>query len=114
MNYLYMVWLRVPGSIHCPPQSVQMTSLPSFLRALATRWPQEIFSLDAIRMFTCVTLSIQILNELFDMLGKIQGVLPGQALGEFDVPVLKGFDNVDMIDDGSLGAIILGNGSHPN
>ena len=65
-------------------------------------------------IFTSVNFLIQILNVLLNVTGKIQGMLSGQALGEFGIAFLEGFNNVDMVNDGSPGTIIFIDRPHPN
>ena len=49
-----------------------------------------------------------------DVLGEIQGVLARETLGQFRIPLLERLDDFQMIDDRTLGAIVLGDGCPAN
>src|SRR6202012_5290190 len=56
------------------------------------------------------SLAVEEFAVLFDVLGEIQGVPAGQLLGRFRVASFQGFDDLQMIDYGTRGAIALGDG----
>src|SRR3954470_1347255 len=106
-----------------------MTSIPSALRAFATRWPPEIrpgstallsgIVASAAGVVVALTwgspsgpprpgragttgnglLSIEVVDRVFHVVGQIQCVVSDQALGEFAVASLERFDDVHVIDD---------------
>src|SRR5215471_5121890 len=51
--------------------------------------------------------SAQKIAVLFHMRGEIERVLAREFLGEFGISSLQGLDDVEMINDGALGAIVL-------
>src|SRR5215467_16310976 len=117
-------------SMMCPPHSVKMVSTPSFLRALATRWPPEtmlgsallrarvswaVACVDltacAVAMKTSLALpdetSVQMIGVARDMLGKAERVLAHQGLGPLGFAPFEGLDDVHMIADRSIGAVVF-------
>src|ERR1700757_4612069 len=117
-------------SIMCPPHSVKIVSTPSFLRALATRCPPEtmsgsallranvswaVASVDltacAIAMKTSLALpdgtSVQMIGVARDMLGKAERVLAHQGLGPLGLTPFEGLDDVRMVADRPIGAVVL-------
>src|SRR6516225_9593151 len=117
-------------SMMCPPHSVKMVSTPSFLRALATRWPPEttlgsallrarvswaVASVDltacAVAMKTSLALpdesSVQMIGVARGMLGKAERVLAHQSLGPLGLAPFEGLDDVHMVADRPIGAVVL-------
>src|SRR4051812_22940270 len=116
-----------------------MTSIPSALRALATRWPPEIISVSAAPfpdpalaagVVVALTsgspsrprspgdagtrgnglLSIEVVDRVLHVVGQVQGVVSDQALGELAVAALERFDDVDVVDDRALRPVVLADG----
>src|SRR3954451_1933782 len=120
-----------------------MTSIPSALRALATRWPPEIISVSAAPfpdpasaagVVVALTwgspcrpprpgtagrrgnglLSIEVVDRVLDVVGQVQGVVTDQALGELAVAGLERLDDVHVVDDRALGPVVLADGPAPD
>src|SRR3954465_3728859 len=121
-----------------------MTSIPSALRALATRWPPEIspgstalvpgIVASAAGVVVALTwgslllgpeprpsrsrgervVSIEVVDRVFHVVGQIQGVVSNQALGELAVASLERFDDVHVVDDRALGPVVLADGAAPD
>src|ERR1700754_3497133 len=114
-----------------------MTSIPSAFRAFATRWPPEIISVSAAPFSDAVgsalgvvvaltwgssplgpsprgvpgrrerSLSIQVVDRALHVVGQVQGVVTDEPLGELRVAGLERLDDVHVIDDRALGALVL-------
>src|SRR3954453_67530 len=121
-----------------------MTSIPSALRALATRWPPEIMSGSAALLSDVVAsaagvvvaltwgspsrpprpgragaagkrlLSIEVVGRVLHVVGQVQCVISDQALGELAVAALERLDDVHVVDDRALGPIVLADGPAPD
>src|SRR3954447_4184451 len=120
-----------------------MTSIPSAFRALATRWPPEIIFGSAALLSDVVasaagvvvaltwgisfsaptgpalpeagrlSLSIEVVDRVLDVVGQVQCVISDQALGEVAVPRLERFDEVHVVADRALGPVVLADGPAP-
>src|SRR5437016_5004062 len=112
-----------------PPQRVKMTSIPSDLRALATRWPPEMSSgscAENLASLTSATVSLiamssllswfsgapagQVVQVLGYVPGQVQRVLAHEALCELGVASLERLDDVQVVFDRPLVALVLPDG----
>src|SRR3954470_15571093 len=116
-----------------------MTSIPSAFRALATRWPPEISPgstallsgnvvasaagvvvaltvgglLGPVRRLVPAaygSLSVQVVDRVFHVVGQVQCVISDETLGELAVASLEGLDDVHVVDDRALGPVVLADG----
>src|SRR5919106_5820677 len=118
-------------SMMCPPQRVKITSIPSARRALATRWPPEIVSGSVSRaagasacaaVLVAVTwsllprasTSVQTSGGPLHVVGEIERVLTHEPLGQIGVAGLERLDDVHVVDDRALGAVVLPNHAAAN
>src|SRR3954449_506714 len=121
-----------------------MTSMPSALRAFATRCPPEISPGSTALLSGKVasgaavvvaltrgspsrpripakpgrpgngSMSIEVVDRVFHVVGQVQCVVSDQALGEIAVASLERFDDVHVIDDRALGPVVLADGPAPD
>src|SRR3954453_18809877 len=121
-----------------------MTSMPSALRAFATRCPPEISPGSTALLSGKVasgagvvvaltwgspsrprtpakpgrpgngSMSIEVVDRVLDMVGQVQCVVSDQALGELAVAGLERFDDVHVVDDRALGPVVLADGPAPD
>src|SRR3954471_19394748 len=117
--------------------------MPSAFRALATRWPPEISPgstallsgkvvasaagvvvaltveglLGPVRRLVPAaygSLSVQVVDRAFHMVGQVQCVVADEPLGELAVASLERLDDVHVIDDRALGPVVLADGPAPD
>src|SRR4051795_4493076 len=60
------------------------------------------------------SLSIEVVDRVLHMVGQVQCVVSDQALGELAVAGLERFDDVHVVDDRALGAVVLADGPAPD
>src|SRR3954454_345136 len=130
-------------SMMWPPQMAEITSIPSAFRALATRWPPEISPgstallsgkvvasaagvvvaltveglLGPVRRLVPAaygSLSVQVVDRAFHMVGQFQCVAADEPLGELAVASLERLDDVHVVDDRALGPVVLADGPAPD
>src|ERR1700688_2577503 len=119
-------------SMMWPPQRVKITSIPSFLRAFATRWPPEsvcagwsassfgrslvIGAVWAIRLplvrYGTVRCGVvgrgsEVVVVCVDVRSQRERMVAHEPFRELDVARFERFDDLHVIDDRSLEAVIL-------
>src|ERR1700688_4907025 len=119
-------------SMMWPPQRVKITSIPSFLRAFATRWPPEsvcagwsassfgrslaIGAVWAIRLPSFGTVRFdavwvgrgsEVVVVRVDVRSQRERMVAHEPLRELDIARFERFDDLHVIDDRSLEAVVL-------